>query len=163
MKLMSKLILTVILLILVSTAPVLAENIKIATVYWGTEDNTYQDDQYGLKLNDSQPMKGIYLQSIDTEKYQWNLFLYQTNDINYSDLTGVNFIYDYYFGANAKTKKVIGIGANYLQLDMAGQNVPTAMGPLPGFDLNLDTTSLYVRAGQYYISDQGPLTYTLMP
>jgi hypothetical protein len=146
-----------------SVSPVLAEDFKIITPYGGMEENTYQNNQYGLNLKDSQAMKGLYLQSIDTEKYQWNLFIYQTENINYADLSGVNFIYDYYFGKDTNVKNVIGIGVNYLQLDLAGKNIPTSAGSLDGFNLDQDTASLYLRIGKYYSHGQANLNLTLMP
>jgi hypothetical protein len=146
-----------------SAVPALAADFKIVTPYWGMEDNTYQDNQYGLSLKDSQPMKGFYLQSIDTERYQWNLFIYQTENINYAGLLGANFIYDYYFGKDARNKNVVGIGLNYLQLDLDGRNIPTSTGVLDRFNLDQDTSSLYLRIGKYYNHNQTRFNWSAMP
>jgi len=153
----------VILLSFFSGISVMADDLKIITPYWGTEENTYQNNQYGLNLKDSQTMKGLYLQSIDTERYQWNLFIYRTENINYADLTGVNFIWDCYYGKDTNDKNAVGIGINYLHLDLAGKNVPTSIGALNGFALDQDTSSLYVRFGKYYNHALDDLNWTLMP
>ncbi len=165
MDLLKKLLLAVGLLTILWATPAMAEQITIVTPYWGMEENTYQNDEYGLKLKDTQATKGLYLQSIDTEKYQWNLFLYRTSDINDSDLTGANFIYDYYFAADAKGKNAVGVGVNYLQLDLSGKNLPLIGSPmpLPGFDLDLDVASLYLRAGRYFNYDAGSFQGTVFP
>jgi hypothetical protein len=158
-----KLVFLIILLSSCSGMPVMAEDLKIVTPYWGTEENTYQSNQYGLNLKDSQTMKGLYLQSIDTGRYQWNLFIYRTENINYADLTGVNFICDIYYGKDNNAKNAIGMGINYLHLDLAGKNVPTSMGILNGFNLAQDTSSFYVRFGKYYKQALANLDWTLMP
>lgn len=137
---------------LLFTTPVFGADLTIITPYWGTEDNTF--DQYGLKLSDSQTTKGLFIQSINPETYQWNVFIYQTENINYSDLWGVNFIYDLYLGADPKTKNVIGIGMNYFEMDLEGED-----------SLNLDLTifSPYLRIGKYYNFGKDKLHCTLLP
>ena len=151
------------LVALLGSSPALAERITIVTPYCGMEENTYLDDQYGLRLEDSALLKGLYLQAIDTDRYQWNLFVYQTSDINYSDLLGFNFIYDRYFGKSARTQNVAGVGLNYLTVDLAGEHVPTAYGPLDALTLDMDTLSLYARVGRYYRREQGGFRWTALP
>ncbi|HNS32663.1 MAG TPA: hypothetical protein PKN36_06775 [bacterium] len=140
-----------------------AENLTIVTPYFGTEENSYINSDYKLHIKDSAVMKGLYLQSIDTSKYQCNLFLYRTDNINYSDIKGVNFIYDYYFGRKSNSKNMVGAGINYMKLDMAGTHVPTSLGDLDAFDCSMDTYSLYMRAGRYIGYDKGNIRWTLMP
>lgn len=107
----------------ISTAA-FAESITIVTPYFGTEENTYIDNLYGLKLEGSQNTKGLYIQSISPDEYQWNAFFYNTNNINDSDLSGLNFIYDRYFGKTQKVQNVAGIGVNYLKMKLDSVNVP---------------------------------------
>lgn len=139
--------------------PVLAEKINIITPYFGTEENTYINEQYSLHMKDSQDTHGLYIQSIDPDQYQWNLFIYKTDDINHSNLLGANFIYDHYFGVNEQTKNALGFGLNYFQMDLAGKNI----GGLAGFDLSLDISSIYARIGRYYLFDRGNFHSTMMP
>jgi hypothetical protein len=73
MNLLKKQIVLVILLSFFCEIPVMAADLKIITPYWGIEENTFQNN--GLKLKDSQEMKGLFIQSINPEKYQWNLFI----------------------------------------------------------------------------------------
>lgn len=159
------LILLITLGLLLLAVPVLGADLTIIAPYYGTENNTYIDNQYGLELKDSSPMKGMYIQSIDFKKYQWNLFIYQTDDINYSDISGVNFIYDRYFGSDESGKYVFGVGMNYLDINMAGSQIPTAMGPLDGFDMDLAVSSLYLRFGKYVNLGQtsDPVHLTILP
>lgn len=145
------------------SAPVLAEDLKIVALYQGTEENTYLNQAYGIKLKDSQPTNGVYLQSIDPEKYQWNLFIYRTEDINFSNLLGANFIYDRYFGVGDHAKNVIGVGANYLQMHLDGTGISTVMGTLNAFKLDQDIFSLYVRFGRLYSYGENQLHFTMMP
>jgi len=139
------------------------ERITILTPYYGIEENTYFYGKYGVRLEDSAAMKGIYLQSIDTEKYQYNLFLFHTGNINYSNLDGLNFVYDHYFVSSPGKKNVLGAGVNLLRLDLDGRNVPVEMGTLDAFSLDMDTYSFFVRAGRYYTAGNDKLKLTLMP
>jgi hypothetical protein len=145
------------------STPALGADLKIGTLYWGTEENTYRNETYGLEMNDSQPTNGVYYQMVDPEKYQWNLFIYRTEDINFSDLLGANFIYDHYFGVGEHAKNVIGIGANYLRMDLDGTGIETSMGTLDGFKLDQDILSLYVRLGRSYNYGGDPCRFTVMP
>ncbi len=140
----------------ISTAA-FAESLTIVTPYFGTEKNTF--DSYGLKLKDSQNTKGLYIQSINPDGYQWNAFFYNTNNINDSDLSGLNFIYDRYFGKTQKVQNVAGIGANYLKMKLDSVSVPG----LSEFQIDQDILSLYLRIGRYYKFDQGRFNFTVMP
>lgn len=160
MNFLKQLVITMVLFLF--AAPAFGADLTIITPYLGTENNTYIDDQYGIELNDSQATKGLFVQSINPEKYQWNVFLYQTPAINYSHLWGVNFIYDWYFGKNAKD--VFGVGANYFEMAMLGEGVPTNMGTLDALDMNLTIFSPYIRVGKYFdFGQEGKLRYTLLP
>lgn len=141
------------------TTPVLADELKIITPYLGTEENTYINETYGLELTDSQTMKGLYFQSIDSEKSQWNIFIYQTSNINSSDLAGVNFIYDHYFGTAPETKNTIGIGFNYLQMNMQAKNVAN----LEALAIDLDISNFYLRIGRYYFLERNTINYSFLP
>jgi hypothetical protein len=55
------------------------------------------------------------------------------------------------------------MGMNYLHLDLAGENIPTSTGVLNRFNLDQDTSSLYLRFGKYYSHNQAPLGWSLMP
>lgn len=161
MNFQKQLILTVTFL-LFFTAPVLGANLTVITPYWGTEENSYTNTEYGLELKDSQETNGLYIQSINPEKYQWNVFLYRTTDINHSDLWGVNFIYDYYFG-KAGTKNVVGFGMNYLNMGLAGEGIPAKAGNLDALKLDLTVFSPYIRLGKYYNFNEENFHCTLLP
>ena len=150
-------------LALLASTCALAETLTIVTPYCGPEESVYADDEYGLRLKDTGMLKGLYVQSVNPATYQWNAFLYQTNDINYSDVTGLNFIYDRYFGVGERAKNVAGAGMNYLKVDLAGEQVPTTSGPLDAFTLDLDVASFYARVGRQYRQEKGAVRWTALP
>ena len=61
MKFGKQLLLLLALGLLINT-PVLGAEVRVLAPYFGTEENTYTDDTYGLDLRDSGPMKGLYFQ-----------------------------------------------------------------------------------------------------
>jgi hypothetical protein len=159
-----KLSLTLVILgVLVIAKPVLGESFTIVTPYYGIEDNTMEYGKYGVELEDSAPMKGLYLQNVNPDKFQWNLFLYRTEHINYSDLWGFNFIYDYYFGTHDNIKNVIGLGMNYLDNNLMGEDVPTKFGKLPAMQMDFSVTSYYLRIGRYYDFGNDQLHCSVLP
>ncbi|MCK9265414.1 hypothetical protein M0P98_00765 [bacterium] len=160
MKNIFKFVLTVIIL---SVTMCSAERINILTPYFGVEKNTFVYKKYNVSLEDSSNMKGIFFQSVDTKKYQYNLYLFLTENINYSDLKGINFVYDHYFTSNSKNKNVLGAGVNFLNLNLDGKNVPVTMGTLDGFKLDMDVYSLFFRAGRSYATEGKKLNLTMMP
>ena len=86
------------------TAGVSAESgdIRIVAPYLGYVTNVYENADYGLELDDSSLMKGLFFQWVDPKRYQWNTFLYQSSDINYSNLWGGHFIFDLYLGVRER-------------------------------------------------------------
>lgn len=163
MYLLKKQFYLIVFCLLLTTTPVSAADFKITTPYWGVEENTYVNDKYGLKMEDSQSTQGLYFQSVNPEKYQWNLFVYRTEDINYSDLAGVNFIFDRYFGADADVKNLIGLGMNYIRMDLSGENIPTDTGNLGAFQLDQEISSLYLRIGRKYDYNPGGVNCSFLP
>jgi hypothetical protein len=129
-----------------------AESIRIITPYLGSIRNVYENKEYGLDLEDSSLLKGLYAQWINTQRFQWNLFVYQSSDINYSTLWGGHFILDYYFGVRGRAKYVAGTGIEFIHLDMnAGSNI-TGLS-----DFRLENTVLipYLRFGRYFPVGRG--------
>ena len=164
MNLWKKIILTsVFISACIFALPATAQEFSIVTSYCGVHENSFVDANYGLKLNDSQSIYGMFVQTVNPEKYQWNIFLYQTEDINYSDIWGFNLIYDWYFGSDKQNKKVVGVGINYIETDLSGKNVPFHSGQLEGFDLELRVVSPYIRGGKYYNFGQDRLGGRILP
>ena len=134
------------------------EDIRIVAPYLGYVNNVYED--HGLNLDDSKLMKGLYFQWINPDRYQWNTFLYQASDINYSMLWGGHFIFDYYFGVQERGKFVVGTGIEYIRLDMdAGANLP----PLTNFELLNNIIVPYARFGRYFSFGSDTLSVSLLP
>lgn len=48
----------------------------------------------------------------------WNIFIYQSSDINYSTIWGGHFIFEYYFPGARRGRYVLGAGLDIIRLDM---------------------------------------------
>lgn len=137
-----------------------AEDIRIVVPYLGYVNNVYENADYGLDLDDSKLMKGLYFQWINPDRYQWNTFLYQSSDINYSTLWGGHFIFDLYLGVQERGKYVIGSGIEYIRLDMdAGNNI----GPYIDLQLLNNIIVPYLRAGRYFLFGSDTLSVSILP
>lgn len=159
MKMMIRFLGIILGLCLIAAGWIKAEKIGVITPYLGNIENTYKNDTY-FDLQDSGPMKGVYLQVIDTKRYQTNIFLYKSEDINYSTIIGSHFIFDYYLNVCEKTKNVIGAGMSYLQIDMSAES---EFSPIMDFELENAIYSPYIRLGRYYYFDSGSAKYSIMP
>ena len=139
-----------------------AEDIRIVVPYLGYVNNIYEktDIPFPILLDDSKLMKGLYFQWINPERYQWNTFLYQSSDINYSSLWGGHFIFDLYLGVRERGKYVIGSGIEYIRIDMdAGNNI------VPYSDVQLLNNIVvpYLRAGRYFLFGSDTLSVSILP
>ena len=61
------------ILFLLTATPALARKMSVLTPYLGQVENSYRDEANGLALTDAQPIRGVYAQWLDTEKYQANI------------------------------------------------------------------------------------------
>jgi hypothetical protein len=137
-----------------------AEDIRILAPYLGYLNNVYENADYSLDLDDSSLMKGLYFQWINPKRYQWNMFLYQSSEVNYSTLWGGHFIFDLYLGVRERGKYVIGTGIEYIRLDMdAGNNI----FPLSDFQLVNNIIVPYLRAGRYFLFGSDTLGVSILP
>jgi hypothetical protein len=137
---------TVVLITL--SAPVLqARTIRIITPYIGALTNKYADGDYNLDLDDTALLTGMYLQWINTDQFQVNFFIYQSSDINYSNIWGFHFLFDYYFDVQENRKNVIGAGTEYISVNMSAGD---AFTPLSNFNLENDVWAPFVRMGRYF-------------
>jgi len=137
-----------------------AEDIRIVVPYLGYINNIYENANFPEPLDDSSLMKGLYFQWINPKRYQWNTFLYQSSDINYSTLWGGHFIFDLYLGVRERGKYVIGTGIEYIRLDMdAGNN----FFPFADFQLVNNIVVPYLRAGRYFLFGSDTLSVSILP
>jgi hypothetical protein len=137
-----------------------AENIRILSPYLGYVENTYESSDYPIDLDDSSLMKGFFFQWVNPQRYQWNTFIYQSSDINYSILWGGHFIFDLYFGVRERGKFVVGAGIEFIRLDMdAGDNI----SPLTDFELLNNIIIPYARFGRYFAFGGDRLNVSVLP
>jgi hypothetical protein len=137
-----------------------SKDIRIVTPYLGKIKNIYENKEQDLDLEDSSLMKGLYLQWIGPEKYQWNVFVYQSSDINLSTLWGAHFIFDYYYDVQRKHKNVIGTGFEMIRINMDAENNFT---PLSDFTLVNNIYAVFIRTGRYFLFGSRNIDYTLLP
>jgi len=150
-----------IILILVFAFSAFAKDIRIVCPYIGPITDVYKNDERNLEdLEDNSLLKGIFFQWVNPDRYQWNAFIYQSSDINYSTLWGSHFIFDYYFLSGERGKFVIGTGIEYLQIDMdADSNII----PLQDFELQNNLFIPYVRFGYRFQFNYSKLKISILP
>ena len=120
-----------------------SEDIRVACPYVGFLTNKTIDAKNHLNLKDGALMEGVFFQWINPEKYQWNVFIYGSKDINYSDIWGGNAIADYYMKINDHSKWVLGAGTEYMLISMGA-------GPKLGLDnleMSNNVLAPYLRFG----------------
>ena len=138
-----------------------AENIRIVVPYLGYVTNIYESSDYPIEpLDDSSLMKGLFFQWINPQRYQWNTFIYQSSDINYSTLWGGHFIFDFYFGVREHGKFVVGTGIEYIRLDM---DAGDSLSPLTDFELLNNIIVPYARFGRYFSFGNDTLNASILP
>ncbi len=126
-------------------ATVFAKDLLIIAPYYGNISNTYTNSKYGLNMEDTQMMDGIYAQFVSPENGQTNIFLYQAPNVNYSKVTGLHALSDWYFGQGDKW--VIGLGYDNIIINMdAGNHI----AGLDLFKLDNDVKEVYLRLGKYF-------------
>lgn len=144
----SKAIFTLVFLLFLSVVSnAFAGNIRVISPYLGSIANVYEEKDQSIKLEDSGLFKGIYFQWINTERYQWNIFIYHGSDVNYSTVWGAHFISDFYIGRKEYSQYVIGVGFEYIQIDM---NAGNQIYPLEHFELLNHILIPYLRFGRYF-------------
>ncbi len=138
-----------------------AEDIRIVVPYLGAATDVYKDDAKGIDLTDTRLMEGLYLQWVNPELFQANVFVYHSADINYSQLWGVHLIGDVYVWSDPLGKAALGAGLDMLRLDMdAGDNIV----PLKSFELPMTLYAPYVRAGHYFnFGSGGMVSLSVLP
>ena len=150
----------ILILLMFLALPALSYELRVVSPYLGVIKNIYENSDQNLDLEDSSLMKGLYFQWINTERYQWNIFIYQSSDINFSTLWGGHFIFDYYYDVAEKHKSVIGVGFDLIALDMdAGDNIT----PLSDFELTNNIYVPFVRVGRYFLFGLGGVDISLLP
>ena len=151
-----------------------AETIRVITPYLGTINNDISremeipGDSFELKLKDDSLFKGLFYQTINPDKYQWNVFVYNSEDLNYSSLWGTHFIFDYYLGVNENSKYVVGAGMEFLKMDTETESLAFDIGMV--FDLNINNFKLsqniyapFLRGGKYFYLGDDKIKYSFMP
>jgi hypothetical protein len=148
------------ILFLIIAIPVFAKDVILVCPYAGPLTDEYRNDAKNLVLKDTAPLMGIFFQWVRPDRWQWNAFLYRSDDINYSTLWGGHFVYDRYLAASKRGKWVIGGGAEFLRIDMdAGTHIS------PRFDFKLLNKLFipYARFGYRFQFNPSMMTAGVMP
>jgi len=158
-----KKVLVIFIISLLFISSIFAETIRVITPYLGTVENDMSRTVTGspdeLKLKDDSLFKGLYFQSINPDKYQWNAFVYNSEDLNYSSLWGTHFIFDYYLGIKENSKYVIGAGVEYLKMETETDKIV----PFSNFELSQNIYAPFLRAGKYFYFGDKMIRYSVMP
>ncbi|MCJ7812106.1 hypothetical protein MUP95_02140 [bacterium] len=125
---------------------VAAQNIRIIAPYLGTIHNQLAVKEIDQDLDDSALFKGLYFQWVNPQKYQWNIFIYHSKDINCSTLFGNPFIFDSYFKNTERGKYVAGIGFDFIRIHTDASLIQN----LTHFKMNNNIYAPYLRMGRYY-------------
>jgi len=149
-----------IILILVFAFSAFAKDIRIVCPYVGPITDIYKNDERNPDLKDNSFLKGVFFQWVNPDHYQWNAFVYQASDINYSSLWGGHFIFDYYFFAKERGKFVIGSGIEYLQINMDADSNIT---PLTDFEMINNLFIPYVRFGYRFQFNYRMFNISILP
>jgi hypothetical protein len=154
----TRLILSLVLVILASVHAAWAEDIRIVAPYAGILSNSYENE--GIDLKDNGLITGLYFQWIDPERYQWNAFLYYAPEVNYTRTIGGHFIFDYYFGPDWHGKFLVGAGIEAIKNKFdAGSDIPG----LSAFEMDYSVWVPYLRAGKYFKAKYGAAEFSLLP
>jgi len=149
-----------IILILVFSFSAFAKDVRIVCPYVGPITDVYKNDERKLDLKDNSFLKGVFFQWVNPDHYQWNAFVYQASDINYSSLWGGHFIFDYYFFAKERGKFVIGSGIEYLQINMDADSNIT---PLIDFEMINNLFIPYARFGYRFQFNYSKFNISILP
>ena len=100
------------------------ESIRICAAYGGTVTNKYEKQYHGstIKLKDTGAMGGLYLQWIEPDMLQGNIFLYGAPDVNYSRVLGGHGNLDGYFLNQSYGSLVAGIDVEDINIDMKAKD-----------------------------------------
>jgi hypothetical protein len=129
-------------IMIILTFPAFGQNLQIFCPYIGTITDVYKDDK--LDLKDNSLLKGIFFQWVDPDHYQWNAFIYNSSNINYSTIWGGHFIFDYYIPAGDQSKFVVGSGIEYLRIKM---DADSNFYGIKNFEMTNNVYIPYVRGG----------------
>jgi hypothetical protein len=132
------------LVLLFSASPIPAKDIRIVCPYAGPIKDVYENKNYQLHLEDQSLLKGVFFQWLNPDRYQWNAFVYQASDINYSTLWGGHFIFDYYTLSSGRGKFVIGTGVECLRIKMDADG---HIAPLKNVEVLTNLFIPYARFG----------------
>jgi len=139
-----------------------AENIRLVAPYYGSLTNTYRSSsaRYSLSLRDTGILRGVYAQWINTEKFQGNIFYYESPEVNYSKIRGFHGILDWYIKTPEGAKYVLGAGLDNINIAMDAKDNISAM---KAFRLTNDVLYGYARLGRYFYASSANTNFTLMP
>jgi hypothetical protein len=155
-----KRVLLVLILFICIAGSLTAETVRNITPYLGPITNKLISTTTGSEIKDTALLRGLYYQHIDTNHFQWNLFLYNSDNINESDLWGGHLIADKYFKKTDAGKYVAGIGIDSLNLS----SDPIAVAPSVSVQVSHTIYAPYARVGYYfYFKQDSGITFTIMP
>ncbi len=142
-------------------APAAAEDFRIVAPYLGSITDIQKDDSKGVDLEDTKLLEGLYFQWVNPDLYQWNLFVYHSEGLNYSTVWGGHFIFDLYFGPGDWGGKLLaGAGIELMRFDMDAAN---HIVPLKDFEQGMTVAVPYLRVGKYFLFESYEVDISVLP
>ncbi len=119
-----------------------APRVRIAAAYGGVLTNTYEDGR--VALSGSGALGGLYLQWIEPDYFQTNLFVYYAPSVNESRVFGLHLNGDAYFFSGDWGSLVAGLDVEDLFVNMDAKD---SIAGLSSFTLENNTLAIMGRAG----------------
>jgi hypothetical protein len=139
------------------------ERIRIAALFGGVFTNKYSATHYGqdITLKDSGFISGTYLQWIETEKGQANVYGYWSPSVNYSRVLGLHGNADGYFLGGSWGSCVAGFDFEEININMdAGSHV----SGLNSFKMQNNVFFMMARAGaRFKINPSDGISIVVFP
>jgi hypothetical protein len=163
-------ILAVLLIGCSASSPALAEDIRIVCPYVGGLVNTETPSHgsYSLSLKGTGLLEGLFLQWIRPSTFQVNTFIYQSSNINYSDVWGGHIMGDIYFFTSKLGSLVAGAGSEFIfiYMDADSNAMPLTSGDYTSFgdfEMKNRVYTPFVRAGYRFTPKTGKIRFSLFP
>lgn len=142
-----------IILVLLQSVLVSAENIQILVPYAGYLTNSYEE----YSTDDSGPMAGLFYQFVNPGSLQFNVFLYGTNELYEKPFLGAHFNGDYYIPTSENGELLLGGGLEIINLGID-------ITPYYEIDSSMMFYVPFLRvAYQYEIFNKNSVKLSLMP
>jgi len=136
-----------------------SKNIGLISVYGGSLGYNQEYKAKGTKTSDDGFLKGIYGQYI-SDKYQFNFFGYNTDDMDFSKIKGLHSNFDFYFKNKKSIKYLSGFVYENIDVKVSAYN---RISNLYYFGVDKNINIYLLRFGLIYKSNYKNINYRILP